>query len=181
MLFIWYNTFMKKIVVPLLTAVLLLTGCSNSKKLVLETYEMYYQIISENSEYVKDSSYYTLSYEVKKGEHNQYNYYLFLDSPTISMYDVVFMAVENEVSFDSNLQMVPSIGIFDGKYQLVPNQINKDKGFVKGMMISGESSYDKINLKVLVEWKDKTRKKTTREFHHVQLTLDGYSYLENAS
>ena len=51
MLFIWYNTFMEKIVISLLTAVLLLTGCSNSKKLVLETYEMYYQIISENSEY----------------------------------------------------------------------------------------------------------------------------------
>ena len=179
MLFIWYNTFMEKIVISLLTAVLLLTGCSNSKKLVLETYEMYYQIISENSEYVKDSPYYTLSYEVKKGDDNQYNYYLFLDNPSISMYDVVFMAVENDVSFNSNLQMVPSI--FDGKYQLVPNQINKDKGFVKGMMISGESSYDKINLKVLVEWKDKSRKKTIREFHHVQLTLDGYTYLENAS
>ena len=176
MLFLCYNTYMKKIYCLFLSTLLVLSGCS-SKKQALSLYEAYYQIISENTEYVEESSNYSLSYEVEKSDDGNYYYYIFLDSPTISMYDVVMMAIENDVSYSSNLKMVPSIGIFDGNYNLVPNQINKDKGYVKGLVISGESEEDTIHIKLMVEWKNKNRDKTSREFHNVELTENGYSYV----
>lgn len=172
---------MKKLTAWLLVCILCLTGCSaKSSSQAMTIYKMYYQLISESTNYIGESQNYALSYEVKEDAEGTYNYYIFVDSPTVAMYDVVVMAVENDISYDANVKMVPSIGIFDGKYNLVPNQINKKKGYVKGLMISGESDMDTIHLKILVEWKNKKRDSVTREFHNVELTKEGYSYVDTS-
>ena len=67
---------------------------------------------------------------------DQYRYDIIIDKPSCDMYDVTAVAYADE---DDN-EICPNIGIFDVyKYHLINDYIDKDKGFYKGINLSGMS------------------------------------------
>ena len=169
--------FMRKLCCFLL-CIGLLAGCastSSSKELMMAAYEGYYRSVEGNERFQSGSDYYQIYGEMTKIGDGSYRYYVFLDEPQIAMYDVVMLAVENDTPFDDATTMMPSIGIFEKtEYSLIPNQARSAAGYVKGLVISGESQQASVDLKLLVEWRDKTKKNSYREYIAFTLTPAGY-------
>lgn len=174
---------MKKLTGWILAVCFFLTGCAGGSResAALVRYRSYYNAVSENTEYVTETSRYSLSMEMVKEDENSYSYYIFVDQPRIAMYDVIVMAVENGIPYGETDHMMPSIGIFDGTYSLIPNQVNREDGYVKGLVVSGSSDQPETDLRILVEWKDRYKEKTSRQFHHVILNEEGMRYAEGAA
>ena len=167
---------MRRHMMRFMLCAMLLMGCTSAKvsnDAKMETYETYYNSISANTTSSKSSEYYAVSYEMVQLADGSYRYYVFFDEPKIAMYDIVILGVEDDISFDDVEKMMPSIGIFDSHYAMVPYQVNSAQGYVKGMAISGESKVPFLQLKTIVEWKDKSGKNITREFLQLIISMDG--------
>ena len=80
--------------------------------------------------------------------------------------------MENDIAFADNDKMMPSLGVFDTDVSLVPNQVDKSKGLMKGLVISGESSEDHINLKFVVEWRDQANKQVVKQYIQKELKYE---------
>ncbi len=158
-----------------LVAGLVLSGCTTdeSESAALLRYKSYYAAIAENTDFSTSSDMYTLSAEMTEEQDGNRAYYIFVDDPQAAMYDVVVMAVENNMPYDTNVKMMPSIGVFDGPYSMIPYQVNKKDGFVKGVVVSGSTNQESVNLKVMVEWKDRYREKVSRDFYSFALSEKG--------
>ena len=158
----------KRMIVFLSVLCLFFSGCLAEKRKTAAketSYANYYKLITDNTKVIDESLYYTLSTEISKVPDGTYRYYVIIDEPQIAMYNCVLMAVENDVLVGDAEKIMPSMGIFDSfSYCLIPGQVNSKQGFVKGLVISGESSEPTITLHIMVEWKDATGKTTTREF-----------------
>jgi hypothetical protein len=154
---------------------LLLTGCQKetADAASLEEYQTYYNTVSENVAFAHESRNFSCELEMTQVSDGTYRYYVVIDGPKTAMYDIVAIVVENDVSYADADKMMPSIGIFDEKKSMIPNQVDTANGFVKGIALSGETSESSISLKVLVEWKDKAGKESTSEFLAYDLTMDG--------
>ena len=165
---------MKKYLIPI-AACLILTGCNSGsgKKGDVSRYETYYRTIEENTKFLEGSEYYAISAEMTQWDDGSYRYYVIFDDPKIAMYDIVIMAVEDDRPYEEALKMMPSSGVFDASSSMIPNQVNSKAGFVKGLIVSGECEDDEIELSFLVEWKDKSKKNTFREFLRFTLNMDG--------
>lgn len=166
-------------------AVSMLCGCTKKQgsdaSAVQTAYESYYQAVEENGRFQNTSLYYDISAEMTALPDGTHSYYIFLDNARIAMYDVVLLAVEGDQLYADTGKMMPSIGIFDNTdVNLVPFQSNPAAGYARGLMISGNCAADEVELKILVEWKDKTREKTTREFLSLVLNMNGVSYPDRA-
>lgn len=169
----------EKQLIAAMLAVSLLCGCGTASSRETNTdaanYETYYRTVSSNEDWMDGSYYFTLSGEMAQVEDGSYRYYVFLDDARIAMYDIAMIAVENDTAYDANAKMMPNIGIMgSGAYTMIPNQYNPDRGFVKGLVISGETQDDSITLKVLVEWRDKDLENVERAFIGFTLTTDGW-------
>ena len=69
-------------------------------------------------------------------------------------------------------KMMPSVGLFeDESYRLIPYQVDVDLGYHKGFNLNGIVDTDKINLKVVVMWKDYFEIKTEREYFSFDLSV----------
>ncbi len=88
------------------------------------------------------------------------------------MYHCRIFAVENDIAFADNDKMMPSLGVFDTDVSLVPNQVDKSKGLMKGLVISGESSKDHVNLKFVVEWRDQANKQVVKQYIQKELKYE---------
>jgi hypothetical protein len=176
----------KQILACGLAMTMLLGGCSkssdSSSSAAMIAYQGYYNAIEDNEKFVGSSLYYTISCEMSELPDGTHRYYIFLDEAQVAMYDVVMIAVENDVPYDQAAKMMPSVGILDStEYTLIPYQSYTDGGYVKGLVLSGECTDASISLKVLVEWKDKNLEKTTREFLSFDLTMDGATHPESTA
>ena len=161
---------MKKVLLSLSIFIVLLAGCTKQDDVDYGLYESYYAAIDTNSIYSVSSEYFTTSTEVTSLPDGSYRYYVFIDDPQIAMYDIVAIIRENRIPFAEQTKMCPSIGIFDQSYSLVPNQVNIENYFAKGLVLSGElDNRDGVILDLLVEWKDVTRVKTYREYIRISL------------
>ncbi|MBE6122621.1 MAG: hypothetical protein E7190_07895 [Erysipelotrichaceae bacterium] len=174
---------MRRFLISLTVLLFFVTGCSrgrnDSEKAAQTAYEGYYKAIEENERFAASSLYYHISAQMSNMPDGTHRYYVFLDDAQVAMYDVVMMAVENNITFDRSQKMMPSVGIFDTtEYSLIPYQSNSDAGFVKGLVLGGECEDREILLKILVEWKDRNHEKVTREFLSMKLTPDGFSWPE---
>ena len=168
---------MKKWLAAVLS-VFLLTGCFLQKdnSAGIEAYEGYYKSITDNDRFQADSKYYHISGEMTTLADGTHRYYIFLDEAQIAMYEVVLMAIRKDVEFEQNSEMMPSIGVFEGTdYSLIPYQSRIDKGFVKGLVLSGECMEDSIDIEMLVEWRDKNRESAHREYLSFTLNSEGIS------
>ncbi|MGM9941119.1 MAG: hypothetical protein ACI32N_03920 [Bulleidia sp.] len=150
---------MKKRLTHALCALALLSGCTmkslptdqyNTK---MDEYETYYTEVISNGRYEEDSPYFSLHYEMTQVEDGTYRYYVILDDPQIAMYNIMMITVENGVAYEDCDQMMPSFGIFEDRVSMIPGQVNRQDGFVKGITISGECDQNQIDLLLLVRWK----------------------------
>ncbi|QRG86034.1 hypothetical protein [Bulleidia sp. zg-1006] len=153
---------------------LLLISClqachkDETKNLKMESYKIHYNMVESYSNFKTKSSYFSTSSEMVKREDGSYVYYIFIDHARVEMNQVVVMAVEKGVPYAQNKKMMPSSGIFDKPSSLIPNQVNKEKGYVKGIVVSGEAKEKKIQVDILVEFKDYTGE-IQREFIHLEI------------
>ncbi|MFV0380515.1 MAG: hypothetical protein ACK5KQ_06810 [Anaerorhabdus sp.] len=136
---------------------ILLVGCSNNvkKEMSLSQYNEYkgvYDLIESQEEFLTSSNYFDVEVEIVESEKGKYLYYVFIDNPRNEMYDVEAMVVEEDSNF--NDVVFPTIGIIDNeKYNLVPSNSNFDEGFVKGLVLSGETYLkDSYNFKINLTW-----------------------------
>ncbi len=167
---------LKKLLFTFISLSILLTGCTkkdSESEALAALYESYYESISANEIFISSSNYYSLSGEIVAVSDGTYRYSIILDNPQIAMYNVVMMAVENNIQYDNATKMMPSIGIVDDQYSLVPFQSNTSRNYVKGLVISGESDTSSIELKLLVEWNNRSRDKQFREFWNITLDENG--------
>lgn len=167
---------LKKIFFILTSMCIVLTGCTKKDdKADAEAalYESYYESISSNEIFITQSNYYSLSGEIVQINDGTYRYSIILDSPQVAMYNVVMMAVENDIPYMNATKMMPSIGILDDQYSLVPYQSNSSRNYVKGLVISGESDTSSVNIKLLVEWTNRSHEKEFREFWSFSLDENG--------
>lgn len=167
---------LKKLFIVFISSFVLLTGCTkkDTKTEALRAlYESYYESISTNEIFITSSNYYSLSGEIVAVNDGTYRYSIILDNPQIAMYNVVMMGVENNIQYDNATKMMPSIGILDDQYSLVPFQANSSRNYVKGLVISGESDTSSIEIKLLVEWNNRSRDKQFREFWNITLDENG--------
>jgi len=175
---ICYNLFMKftdmnkKLIAASLSA-LLLTGCAPKNTTDVTRYETYYRAIEENTKFLSSSENYTVSAEMTQWDDGTYRYYVIFDEPKTAMYDIVIMAVEDGRPYEEAVKMMPSSGVFDAPSSMIPGQINSKSGYVKGVIVSGECEEDSIDLDFMVEWKDKGKKDTVREFLSFTLNMEG--------
>lgn len=162
---------MKKILL-ILFLLLGLVACKKEANIQKEVPYQHYsdmkQLILENDKYTNKSSYMNINAEIAKTAEGSYRYYIFIDNPKVAMYDVKAMALVSKQDY-TNL-MAANFGIFDDiKYNLVPNQILIDKGYLKGFVMSGITENANVKLKLLIQWQNEEHSDVFQEF--VELNL----------
>lgn len=150
---------MKRIFI-VFVCLLIITSCQENNDSSIKLYNEMIEILDSTEDFVPNSKYFTVSYEVATTNEGQ-RYYIVIDNPTMAMYGVNVLAFEEGSDIEN--EFAPNAGIFENKINLVPNQINKDMGFVKGISISGILSNDSPVF-CLVQWKDEKNSKFYREF-----------------
>ncbi len=152
---------------------LLLCGCVQNSQTMnaseYEEYKTYYQTIMENAEFQTESSYFHVNTEMTNVSEQSYRYYIFIDEPQVAMYDCIAFVVENDIPFSDAKKMMPTAGILEEEINLIPNQVNKEDGYAKGIMLSGESDTAQLPIKMMVLWKNANGTKTYRQY--LQLTM----------
>ena len=168
---------MRKLLASLLCA-FMLAGCFARKdnSANFAAYEGFYKSIQDNDKFQNGSLYYQISAEMSTLADGSHRYYIFLDDAQIAMYDVVLLAIENGTPLENGTKMMPSIGIFESQdYSLIPNQARSEKGFVKGLVLSGETAEDSVDITMLVEWRDKNKENAHREYLSFTITEAGFT------
>ena len=167
---------MKKILSGILSLTML-SGCAviRQEDKSLQTYETYYHVVEENLNFLERSDNYTVSGNVSQMDDGSYRYYLFVDKPQVAMYDCIVFVVENNVYFTDATTMMPTLGIFDSPATLIPYQVNTEQHYYSGIALGGECDSDSIDIELMVEWKDRSKKDMNREFLSFTLTTDGFS------
>ncbi len=154
----------KKIISFLLVA-FLLTACSSDStinKSASERYNSMIEQLSSRTDFKTSSEYFDISFDVASID-GGYRFYITIDNVKVAMYNVEAIAIEENVDYSNT--MAANIGLFeDVKYSLIPNQSNVDKGFVKGINISGITENANPTLYILVVWSNKDLSITKREF-----------------
>lgn len=146
---------MKKVV--LLISVLLLCACS-SDSIELKKYNSYIKELN-TSEDSKDIPF-DISLNLNKFNDKEYIYKLIIDNPKEELRDIEALIIHDKYTKD----IFPSSGIFDDKYNLIPNNINKDINNVKGIILIGYLPYEEdinITFKLLIKYKDNNNKLNT--------------------
>jgi len=168
---------MKKLIIALLVAGTLLTGCQSSsgRQLDQEKYDAYltyYQEIISATDKLSGCDYFDIELVVNALSDGSYRYDVVIDNPKVAMYGIEVLAVVLNAEATINYSvMMPSIGIMDDDaYNMIPNQVNKAKGFVEGLDVSGTLTALPANVGVMVSFKDSTGQKVTRLYFGLSRT-----------
>lgn len=162
----------------IITLALVLSGCqwfdnNDIGEAKFQRYSAYYTSIFDNDRFILASEYYDIEVVMNKISDAEYRYDVIIDSPRIAMYAIEVMVVENNITPEVASKMMPTIGIFEQvEYNLIPYQVNIDKGYVKGLIVNGISSEPTINLKIMVLWRDYAKLIVTREFFDINKMYD---------
>lgn len=166
---------MRKYLVGLMIS-LLLVGCSNSETILKEKYETYkldYQSILNTTQFKSSSNNFAISSNITDLNGGTFRYDVFVDEPKIAMYDVEVLAIVDDGLLIISDEMMPSIGIYeDVEYHLIPFQVDAELGYQKGFNLNGIVNAGKVNIKVLVMWKDYFKIKTEREYFSFDLDVN---------
>ncbi len=82
-----------------------------------------------------------------------YSYLVSISDPLVAMYNVQMVVADLSEISESNV--APNIGVFENKsYNMIPNQVNTEKGYYKGLAVHGETSKSAFVLNCLVMYKD---------------------------
>lgn len=160
---------MKKILIIIL-AIFMLTGCKSITRQLDEekynAYLTYYQSILEADNKLSSSSNFDSEIVVNKIDDNTYRYDVIIDNPRVAMIDIKAIAAPDgfELEIDKE-NMMPSIGILDDlKKSMVPGQINLEKDYVGGLILSLASNNKALKITVMVDWKDLSGINSHREY-----------------
>lgn len=160
-----------------LLLVVLLASCTNNANSILEEenfsrYQAYYTSIFDNDRFIREPSNYELDVVFTKID-NKYRYDIIIDQPIIAMYDVEVMVIENDQPFERTDKMMPSFGVFESdKTNMIPYQVNIEKGYAKGIVVSGLVDVKIVELKIMIGWKDYSKLNSYREFFIRNLDFD---------
>ena len=115
-------------------SIFLLCGCLPAKEEHI-SYDDYLKIKSQLELCDSFDSYYNFEVSlVFNPINNQYRYDVIIDNPATPMYNIVAVAYAGE----DDDSICPNIGLFDvTPYHLVPDYIDKENGFYKGVNLSG--------------------------------------------
>ncbi len=162
---------MLKRILAALILVCALSGCGrkeNERKLEEEMYQAYltyYQALLDTTEKAARAQEFSTGIVVNQLEDGKYRYDLIIDEPKVAMYDVEALAViRTQEETISTEKMMPSVGIFDDFYNMVPNQVYKDMGYVAGVVLSLTSSEPQVRIDLIVCWQDKERTTVYKRF-----------------
>ena len=149
----------------------MLTACSGETDNTDNENDEYNAInktIMDNEQYQVGSDYYDVNIVTNALDDGTYRYYVIVDNPQMAMYNVVAMACDvKNINVNSDV-MCPNIGIYeDTQYKMVPNQSNKDEGFVKGFSLSGISDTESVSLNMVIMWNNMNNTKSFQEFVNV--------------
>ncbi len=153
---------MKKIILILCMG-LLFSGCTNSSNTDdtaerMNRYEAYYNSVLDNERFVESTDFFDVEVVMNILADGSYRYDIIIDNPRIAMYDVQAIVVENDTVFAQMEGMSASFGIFNsGDYVMIPNQVNRELGYIKGIDLSGTVDQPSVDLKMVVLWRDSGR------------------------
>lgn len=172
---------MKKIFLTMLV-LLLVTGCNSNAKEYEEKeklYIAYWEKILNNDKFIEipvdsesfKTDNYTLTATLTKGEGSINQYTVILDKPYQALYDVKMLVVDN-LNDISLKDLKPSIGILDSTvYNMIPNQTNKERGYVSALSAVGDTTETELTLYILVSWSDITLLNTYYEYYSFPVKL----------
>lgn len=153
---------MKKIIL-ILCLNLLLCSCSSSSTSddtaeKMNRYEAYYNSVLDNERFAESSDFFDVEVVMNLLPDGSYRYDVIIDNPRIAMYDIQAIVVENDTVFAQMDGMSASFGIFNsGSYIMIPNQVNRELGYIKGIDLSGTVDQPSVDLKMVVLWRDSSR------------------------
>lgn len=115
---------------------LLTTGCNQKEtEEILKEVKEYQNIVSmlKEKEITETELPCKIEIQLEKSESDELIYTVTLDEPEEAMYEIqaLFISMKEEKN------SYPSVGILDDKENLVPDRIDKENGFVKGIVLAG--------------------------------------------
>ena len=135
-------------------------------------YQAYYTSIFDNDRFITFTDAYNIELVFTK-INEQYRYDIIIDEPAIAMYDIEVMVIENDIIFERSEKMMPSFGIFEqNETNMIPFQVDVEKGYAKGIVLSGMVDVPIVELKVMVAWKDYAKLNSSREFFMFNLDYE---------
>ncbi|MEF9967080.1 MAG: hypothetical protein RR766_01110 [Longicatena sp.] len=163
---------MRKFTLLCLSCILLLSGCSNTKKdnkESMKNYESYIDAILTNQGVDTKIIPFDYNLNVYKQKNNAYQYEVEISNPRVAMYHVQAIAVDPKL--DSNTNVYPCIGLLGEDatkaFNMIPYQGNAQTGFIRGFSLDGISTEKQFSLQVMVTWKDASLVKNNRVFFKV--------------
>lgn len=164
---------MRKLTIIFMTLILL-SGCASGiseDQLKIETYKTMYTDIFNATVFKTASDYYAVSAALSDLGSGSYRYDVFVDDAKVAMYDVEILLILDDGSLVISDNMMPSIGIFEGKtYYMIPYQVNTEANYVQGFNLNGLASALPVRLKMVVQWKD-ANNTIFKEYFRFELTL----------
>lgn len=162
---------MRKTIISIL-ALLMLVGCFDSQRVQEEQlirYETYWTLMLNETQFQSSSRNFNIEVDIDKVD-NFYEYYVVIDEPKVAMYDIEIMVIENRELFDAFDRMLPSVGIFDEPFNMVPNQVRRDINYREGAaLVRQEMDEPQVTIQVMVMWKNYTRLDSFREMFEFEL------------
>lgn len=156
---------MRKLPIICMCALFLLGACTTndrSTKELKNAYDSFVDSILDNNGLQTTDIPFTHTLTVEKDSEGKYRYEIKIDDPRVAMYHIQMMVVDKNTSGE-----YPYIGLStEDVYHMVPHQENKDKAFMKGIILGGTSENSKVALDVQVTWKDYAQVKTQTVFMH---------------
>lgn len=146
------------------TLVIFISGCSNNKIRENDfqyTYNSFVNSILDNNGNDTAEIPFAHHLEVTKESSGEYRYSITIDDARVAMYHIQMMVVDKSAS-----GQYPFIGLMNDEpeYSMIPNQENKEKNFVKGIVLEGLSATPKFTLLIQVSWKDYAQVNTRTVF-----------------
>ena len=163
-----------KKIITVLFLLIVLYSCGEVGRQKADPNERYIYMIEtlqEHELFADTSSYFDISADMAKIE-GGYRYYITIDNPRQAMYDVELLAIERGVNYLNN--MAANVGIFEEtEYNMIPNQSNPEKGYVKGIVASGTSAYPETMLYVFVQFKNADHTIAHHEYYRLDVKYEG--------
>lgn len=165
---------MKKTILVLLIT-LILTGCSVGGKKdytdKVQQYQSYYETVLDQDKFKKSSDFFNIEAKIDQSD-KEYFYEVVINEPQIAMYDVKVLIVENKENYSDEV-MQPTVGIFESQsYNLIPGQVNQDKGFMNGIQLLKDIKEPNVQLQIIVSFTDYRKLETFQEFIEFDLKYE---------
>lgn len=155
---------MKKMIIVCCVLCLIATGCStnNLQEEQQKIYNEFKESLINNGELITSEIPFNYSIEIVEQD-GSYIYEVSISKPLVMMKSIQ-MIVLNPADLTSDY-VSSSKGIFDEQvYNMVPNQVNIEDGYVEEIILNGVSSEADFKLYTMVVYKDRNQLTTSQVF-----------------